>query len=658
MGQYLCGWIGAVARWSWGQPAASLLVICLLSAGCEFFATRSGTSTDYNLPLTVLVRVDPSIASANIEYRDACGQPGALPINDAVEKQLKKRLSQVFQRIQIRTADSRDAADGAVDVALGFREVNLFIPRKANKSYPATVTLGLDFSYTDQRGAVLHSKKLQSSATGEVETQADRCQVSGLDAVAQEAVAMVVEGMAQQLGTATKIREQAQLGKTNPPASIPPLSNPSAGPAESASVAASSSPPNAERAPGALPQVPPVETPVTATKLSFRTIIRDDNQNHVLEQQEAFSVEFEIKNEGAGVAQAIEIDLSGHAAIVAGLKSPVPVGTLQPAEVRRVAVDGKVGAVAGIEQAELICTLRASANVELPSSKKFLVAIRPDRSDAVEVLSVDVDQLPKANGKSAQPHAIGIAIGVGGFRDSAMRGSKFAVHDAEVMGAYFKRVLNIPPPQVKVVLDNQGLKDDLIDVFEQWLPKQSTAQHTAYIYISGRAVVDAETGAVSLLPYDGSVAGASRVFSLARLQRALSRASLKQAVLMLDLSLELPSGASPAGGVSPQWSQQNAPDEQHTRLLIMVGNSGIQEAQGYQAGQHGLFTYFLLKGLRGAADLDKDGAVLTGELCTYVREQVTSIVRSTLGGEQHPLCVPESGRGASSLLQLPLSKSR
>ena len=100
-----------------------------------------------------------------------------------------------------------------MDVALGFREVNLFVPRKANKSYPATVTLGLDFSYTDQQGTVLHSKKLQSSATGEVETRADACDISGLDAVAQEAMANLVQGMAQQLGTATKIREQAQLQK-------------------------------------------------------------------------------------------------------------------------------------------------------------------------------------------------------------------------------------------------------------------------------------------------------------------------------------------------------------------------------------------------------------------------------------------------------------
>ena len=108
-----------------------------------------------------------------------------------------------------------------------------------------------------------------------------------------------------------------------------------------------------------------------------------------------------------------------------------------------------------------------------PRQRNFSSAIRPDRSDAVEVLSVDVDQLPKANGKLVQSNAIGVAIGVGTFRDSTMRGVKFAAHDAEIMGRYFQRILGIPSQQVKVLIDNHGLKDDLIEVFEQWLPKQS-----------------------------------------------------------------------------------------------------------------------------------------------------------------------------------------
>ncbi|MCC2642498.1 MAG: hypothetical protein K0S45_2911 [Nitrospira sp.] len=603
--------------------------------------------------------MDPSIAAAAVEYRDACGQVKTLPIRAGLEKEIKTRMGQVFEDVQMEAKPSDGAPDAVVDVALGLREVNLFVPRKANKSYPATVTLGLDFSYIDQQGAVLHSKKLQSVASGEVEGRAETCDISGLDHVAQETIVTLVEGMAKHLGTDSKIREHAQLRKTGRTMNAPPPAIP-----------AGATLPTIEPTPVLPPQqsdvaltpdsrssaVLPANGLSGPTKLSFRTIIRDDNQNHVLEQQEPFSVEFEVKNDGTAVAQAIEIVLSGHAAIVGGLNSPVFVGTLQPGEVRRVAVDGKVGPVLDVEQAELVCTLRASPNVELPSAKKFFVAIRPDLHEEIEVLSVDVDQLPKANGKVSQAQAVGIAIGVGAFRDQAMPPVKFAAHDAEVMGQYFKTILGIPPQKVRVALDDKGLRDDLIDLFEQWLPAQGGPQQTAYIYFSGRAVVDHETGMISLLPFDGTSSGTSRAFSLARLQRALARAPMKRAVLMLDLSLEPSSGSDPGRAVQPRWNQQD-PGTGKDQVMLMAGNSSLQEAQAYQPGQHGLFTYFLLKGLRGAADLDKNGTVVARELCAYVHGQVEAVTRAQSGMPQQTLCLPASGE-RSPLGALPFTKVR
>lgn len=659
MQQSMCRGIRTSVRQLSRSSLALVLFAGWVSSGCQFFGQRGNLPTHYNLPLTVQLRMDQSIAAASLDYRDACGQALALPIRDGLETQLKKRMGQVFERVHLEPGPSTGAVDGVVDTALGFRQVDLFIPRKANKSYPATVTLGMEFSYTDDRGAVLVSKKLQSAATGEVEVRAESCAISGLDKVAEEAAAKLVEGMAQQLGTATKIREQAQFRKggdrgTLQSAPVPPATPGAAPLAAIPAIPGVPVPPVA----GSTPQAaaPASGIPSGATQLSFRTIIRDDNQNHVLEQRESFSVEFEVKNEGAVPAEGVEVELSGHAAIVGGLKSPVSLGTLQPGEVRRVAVEGKVGTVADTEQAELICALRASSNVLLPSAKKFFVAIRPDAGAAVEVLSVDVDQLPSKNGKSAQPNSVGIAIGVGAFRDPAVPAVRFAAHDADVMGGYFKTVLGVPSNKVKVLTDAKALKDDLIEVFEQWLPKQGGPQATAYVYVSGRAVVDQETGIVSLLPYDGTRAAASRTFSLARLQRALTKASVKQAVLMLDLSLEPSSGSDPGRVVPPRWTQQDSGGEPD-RIMLMIGNSGMQEAQAYQPGQHGLFTYFLLKGLRGAADLDKSGNVLTGELCAYVHGQVSVVTQAQAGNPQQTLCLPAADEGAS-LRGISLTKTR
>ena len=51
---------------------------------------------------------------------------------------------------------------------------------------------------------------------------------------------------------------------------------------------------------------------------------------------------------------------------------------------------------------------------------------------------------------------------------------------------------------------------------------------------------------------------------------------------------------------------------------------------------HGIFTYYLTEGLRGAADLNRDGIVSLQELYEYVEQQVTRKSRA-IGGNQHPV---------------------
>jgi uncharacterized caspase-like protein len=51
---------------------------------------------------------------------------------------------------------------------------------------------------------------------------------------------------------------------------------------------------------------------------------------------------------------------------------------------------------------------------------------------------------------------------------------------------------------------------------------------------------------------------------------------------------------------------------------------------------HGIFTYYLTEGLRGAGDLNRDGIVSLQELYEYVEAQVVRKSRA-VGGKQHPL---------------------
>jgi len=86
-------------------------------------------------------------------------------------------------------------------------------------------------------------------------------------------------------------------------------------------------------------------------------------------------------------------------------------------------------------------------------------------------------------------------------------------------------------------------------------------------------------------------------------------------------------------------------------IMWMIGNRSVQEAQNYDTGRHGLFTYQLLKGLGGEADLDMNGTILAGELCAHTKGQVLKMAREQYGNEQEPLCLPGPGQGSVVRLQ-------
>jgi uncharacterized caspase-like protein len=66
---------------------------------------------------------------------------------------------------------------------------------------------------------------------------------------------------------------------------------------------------------------------------------------------------------------------------------------------------------------------------------------------------------------------------------------------------------------------------------------------------------------------------------------------------------------------------------------------------------HGIFTYYLVNGLKGAGDLNRDGIVSLQELYEYVEAQVTAKSRA-VGGSQHPVMKGEL-EGALPLVKVP-----
>ena len=77
--------------------------------------------------------------------------------------------------------------------------------------------------------------------------------------------------------------------------------------------------------------------------------------------------------------------------------------------------------------------------------------------------------------------------------------------------------------------------------------------------------------------------------------------------------------------------QDGIPDN----FTIFSASQLNQISSGLQEANHGIFSYFLMKGLEGNADSNKDKKITNGELIAYMEENI-SLKAAELGREQNP----------------------
>ena len=86
--------------------------------------------------------------------------------------------------------------------------------------------------------------------------------------------------------------------------------------------------------------------------------------------------------------------------------------------------------------------------------------------------------------------------------------------------------------------------------------------------------------------------------------------------------------------VLPQWNPTGS------STLPVIGTTGISRGLEDDQHRHGLFTYYLLRALRGEADTNRNGNVMLGELVAYLSQKVLWASKTTMNQEQRPFTVP------------------
>ncbi len=121
----------------------SLLMALLMSpTGCSWFHRSDRLAGVTPLPLTPILRFSSSVTTAAIPYQNACGEPASYSVASLLADGVATKLARVFKGLHPETVPPPvgNGFDGAVEVGLGMKQIDLAIHRQAAKSYPVTVT--------------------------------------------------------------------------------------------------------------------------------------------------------------------------------------------------------------------------------------------------------------------------------------------------------------------------------------------------------------------------------------------------------------------------------------------------------------------------------------------------------------------------------------
>ena len=176
-----------------------------------------------------------------------------------------------------------------------------------------------------------------------------------------------------------------------------------------------------------------------------------------------------------------------------------------------------------------------------------------------------------------------------------------------------------PPENVRRLIGKDATLANIRQALEQWLPSVSKEDDRVVIYFAGHGFVAG--GKAYLAPYDidpADIPGTS--YPMERLGRVIgSDIKAKWKVLLTD--------ACHSGAITPEADTRriNASLLELDRSLFSLTASRDRE-QSFESeiwgGGHGVFTYYLIKGIEGEADENRDGVVTADELGEYVRVNV------------------------------------
>ncbi len=253
------------------------------------------------------------------------------------------------------------------------------------------------------------------------------------------------------------------------------------------------------------------------------------------------------------------------------------------------------------------------------------IKVKIDINRTVTVKKLEPLNPLRIKGKN-KDNKIALIIGIEKYSDTVS--ADFANLDAKYFNEYAREVFNIKSENINLLTDDEATLTKINKSLFKWLAgKIKSDQTEVIIFFAGHGLASNNGKELYFLPQDGDPDLLSRTaISRSDLMQEIVSLKPKSVTMFLDMCY---SGVSRneetlLASARPVRIVAGEQGEIPVNFTIFSASQLDQVSSGLKEAKHGIFSYYVMKGLEGNADLDKDKTITNGELLAYINENVSS----------------------------------
>jgi hypothetical protein len=231
----------------------------------------------------------------------------------------------------------------------------------------------------------------------------------------------------------------------------------------------------------------------------------------------------------------------------------------------------------------------------------------------------------------ADPRKWALVVGI--ERYSHLPAVAYAASDAKTAANYFTNLLGVPQQHVVMLENEKATRSAVTSRLKDYFPSNLSKDSVLYVYFAGHGMPDVASGEPYLMLFNSESTNVSRTgYGMKELLSDIGELKIQHGYLFTDACF---SGMAARGdkmlvpGARPAVLRVEDVNVATGKVVAMGASTGAQLSHAYADKRHGLFTYYLLEGIRGPADTNKDGTISMGELYEYMKVNVERESRRT-----------------------------